>query len=102
MRARLERIFAFVLAASVAASAAYAADSIELARKLVRYTGGVSLILRNFEGGMAASVPAPDIFRQSFEQALADNGAASSGCTGLGRPQTCSSRVNGANTVNSP
>ena len=76
MRARLERIFAFVLAASVAASAAYAADSIELARKLVRYTGGVSLILRNFEGGMAASVPAPDVFRQSFEQALADNGAA--------------------------
>lgn len=73
MRARLSGIFPLVLAASVAASAAWAAGEIELARKLVRYTGGVSLILRNFEGGMAASVGAPDIFRQSFEQALADN-----------------------------
>ena len=73
MRARLERIFAIILAVSVAAPAAYAADTMELARKLVGYTGGVSLILRNFEGGMAASVAAPDIFRQSFEQALADN-----------------------------
>lgn len=75
MRARLSGIFPLVLAASVAASAAWAAGEIELARKLVRYTGGVSLILRNFEGGMAASVGAPDIFRQSFEQALADNSA---------------------------
>ncbi|MBS0280401.1 MAG: DUF2059 domain-containing protein [Proteobacteria bacterium] len=73
MRARPNGIFALVLAASVAASAAHAADTIGLARKLVGYTGGVSLILRNFEGGMAASVQAPDIFRQSFEQALADN-----------------------------
>ncbi len=73
MRARPNGIFALVLAAAVAASAAYAADTIGLARKLVGYTGGVSLILRNFEGGMAASVAAPDIFRQSFEQALADN-----------------------------
>jgi hypothetical protein len=75
LRARLSGIFPLVLAASVAASAAWAAGEIELARKLVRYTGGVSLILRNFEGGMAASVGAPDIFRQSFEQALADNSA---------------------------
>lgn len=75
MRARLSGIFPLVLAASVAASTAWAAGEIELARKLVRYTGGVSLILRNFEGGMAASVGAPDIFRQSFEQALADNSA---------------------------
>lgn len=73
MRARRDGVFALALAASVAASAAYAADTIGLARKLVGYTGGVSLILRNFEGGMAASVAAPDIFRQSFEQALADN-----------------------------
>jgi hypothetical protein len=72
---RRSGIFAMVLAASVAVSAAYAAEPIELARKLVRYTGGVSLILRNFEGGMAASVAAPDIFRQSFEQAIADNNA---------------------------
>lgn len=75
MRARLSGILGLVLAASVAASAAWAAGEIELARKLVRYTGGVSLILRNFEGGMAASVGAPDIFRQGFEQALADNSA---------------------------
>ena len=52
MRARLNGIFALVLAAAVAASAAYAADTIGLARKLVGYTGGVSLILRNFEGGV--------------------------------------------------
>lgn len=75
MRVRLSGILGLVLAASVAASAAWAAGEIELARKLVRYTGGVSLILRNFEGGMAASVGAPDIFRQGFEQALADNSA---------------------------
>jgi len=68
-------ILAGVLALSVTVGAAHAADTIELARKLVRYTGGVSLILRNFEGGMAASVAAPDIFRQSFAQALADNNA---------------------------
>lgn len=73
MRKRLDRIFALTFAASVAAGAAYAADTIGLARKLVGYTGGVGLILRNFEGGMAASVAAPDIFRQGFEQALADN-----------------------------
>jgi hypothetical protein len=68
-------IFAMILAASVAATAAHAADALELARKLVRYTGGVSLILRNFEGGMAASVGAPVIFKQGFEQALTDNSA---------------------------
>jgi hypothetical protein len=73
LRTRLERIFALAFAASVATAAAYAADTIGLARKLVGYTGGVSLILRNFEGGMAASVASPDIFRQSFERALADN-----------------------------
>lgn len=72
---RRNGIFAIVLAASVAASAAYAADTLDLARKLVRYTGGVGLILRNFEGNMAASVGAPAIFKQNFEQALADNGA---------------------------
>jgi hypothetical protein len=72
---RPKDIFAVILAASLTASVAHAADSLELARKLVRYTGGVSLILRNFEGGIAASVAAPPIFKQSFEQAIADNHA---------------------------
>lgn len=73
---RRNRILALVVAASFAASAAYAADALDLARRLVRYTGGVNLILLNFEGGMAASVGAPDIFKQSFDQAIADNQAA--------------------------
>ena len=70
---RHSRIFALIVAASLIASAAHAADTLELARKLVQYTGGVSLILRNFEGSMAASVAAPDIFRQSFDQAISGN-----------------------------
>jgi hypothetical protein len=72
---RHSRLFALAAAACLAVSAVHAADALDLARKLVRYTGGVSLILRNFEGGMAASVPAPDIFKQSFEQAVADDHA---------------------------
>jgi hypothetical protein len=68
-------LFALILTASLAASAAFAADSLDLARRLVKYTGGVSLILRNFEGGMAASVMAPDIFQQSFDQAVTGNQA---------------------------
>lgn len=54
-------------------TAASAADTRDLARRLVRYTGGVSLILRNFEGGMAASVADPALFQQSFDRAVADN-----------------------------
>ena len=73
---RRSGIFALVAAVSFAASAAYAADALDLARRLVRYTGGVNLILLNFEGGMAASVGAPAIFKQSFDQAIADNQAA--------------------------
>jgi hypothetical protein len=72
---RHNRIFAAIVAASLIASTAYAADTLDLARKLVQYTGGVSLILRNFEGSMAASVAAPDIFQQSFDQAMAGNQA---------------------------
>jgi hypothetical protein len=70
---RLSPIFVFVLAASFAASGAYAADALELARKLVAYTGGVEIILHNFEGGMAAQTGAPDVFVQSFQRALLDN-----------------------------
>ncbi len=58
------------------ASSAFAADTLDLARRLVRYSGGVNLILRNFESGMVASVAAPAIFRQSFDQAITDNQAA--------------------------
>jgi hypothetical protein len=73
---RHRQLFTLAAAALLAASTAYAADPLDLARRLVQYTGGVSLILRNFEGGMAASVAAPDIFKQSFEQAITDNRAA--------------------------
>jgi len=71
---RPRSIFTLAITLALAASAAHAADALMLARKLVGYTGGVSLILRNFEGGMAASTGAPDIFKQSFDQAIADNG----------------------------
>jgi hypothetical protein len=72
---RNNALFALVLTTSLTASAAFAADSLDFARRLVKYTGGVSLVLRNFEGGMAASVAAPDIFQQSFDQAVGDNQA---------------------------
>lgn len=73
----MRRNGAFVLLAAVlfTASTAYAADALDLARRLVRYTGGVNLILLNFEGGMAASVADPATFKQSFDQAIADNHA---------------------------
>lgn len=72
---RHERILALILAASFLmasflAPAARADDRLDLARKLVGYTGGVSLILHNFEGSMAASVKAPDIFKQAYTEAL--------------------------------
>ena len=70
---RFRRTIAFALAASVVATGAYAADALELARKLVTYTGGAEIILHNFEGGMAAQTQAPDVFVQSFQRALLDN-----------------------------
>ena len=76
MRMRLSPAFAFVLAASLAASGAYAADALELARKLVQYTGGAEIVLHNFEGAMAAQTQAPDVFVQRFQKALLDNKAA--------------------------
>ena len=72
---RHRRMLALIVAAALAAPAVHAADALDLARRLVQYTGGVSLILRNFESGMAASVAAPDIFKQSFDQAMTDNQA---------------------------
>ncbi len=64
-----------MLGAAVAASAAFAADTLDLAKRLVRYTGGVTLLLRNFEPGVAASTGAPEIFQQSFEFAMRANQA---------------------------
>lgn len=72
---RRRHLFTLAAAALLAASTADAADPLDLARRLVQYTGGVNLILRNFEGGMAASVTAPDIFKQCFEQAITENQA---------------------------
>jgi hypothetical protein len=72
---RRSGLFALFAAVLFAASTAYAADALDLARRLVRYTGGVNLILLNFEGGMAASVADPATFKQSFDQAIADNQA---------------------------
>jgi hypothetical protein len=70
---RHRRIIGFAVAASLTATAANGADALALSRNLVRYTGGVSLILRNFEGGIAASMADPAQFQQSFDQAVADN-----------------------------
>jgi hypothetical protein len=67
------RPLATALLCALIATAAHAADSLDLAQRLVRYNGGVSLLLRNFEPGLAASTAAPDIFHKSFDQAMADN-----------------------------
>lgn len=68
-------VIALAVAALLAAGTAHAESAIDLARKLVGYSGGVGMILRNFEGGMAAQTAAPDIFQQSFQQAIVDNKA---------------------------
>ncbi|HXS07668.1 MAG TPA: DUF2059 domain-containing protein [Rhizomicrobium sp.] len=70
---RLSPAFALLFAASLAVTGAQAADTLTLARKLVQYTGGVSAILHNFEGGMAQKTAAPDVFVQSFLQASVEN-----------------------------
>ena len=65
----------FALALVLAAMPALAADNLDLARRLVRYDGGVTLLLKNFESGLAAPTAAPDIFRQSYDQAITNNQA---------------------------
>lgn len=72
---RLNTVTALILAAGMTATTAYAADALQLARKLVAYTGGAEMILHNFEAGMAAQTAAPDVFVQSFQQAMLDNKA---------------------------
>jgi len=61
------------LVLALAATSAFAADNLDLARRLGRYDGGVNQLLKNFESSLAASAAAPDIFRQSYDQAITDN-----------------------------
>lgn len=70
---RSSALLGLVLASALAASAGFAADNLDLARRLVRESGGVSVLLRNAEGGLATSSAAPDIFRHSFDKAMSDN-----------------------------
>lgn len=72
---RASAVLAMTLAVALAWPAR-AADTLALARKLVHYTGGVSLILHNFEPGVAAKTKAPEIFRESFDQAMTNDQAA--------------------------
>jgi hypothetical protein len=62
-----------VIALALAATASLAADNLDLARRLVHDNGGAGLLLRNFEIGLATTSAAPDIFRQSFDQAMTEN-----------------------------
>lgn len=62
-----------MLGVALSSTVAWAADNLDLARRLVGYDGGVTVLLKNFEASLAASTPAPDIFRQSYDQAIADN-----------------------------
>jgi hypothetical protein len=74
---RREAFFGATLATTLAATAALAAgDTLDLARRLERYDGGVTLLLKNFEVGLVGSAAAPDIFRQSYDQAITDNSQA--------------------------
>jgi hypothetical protein len=76
LNTRRDALFGLFLGFGLIATGAMAADTMDLARRLVRYTGGVSVVLRNFELGLAASVPAPAVFAQSFETAMQDNRSA--------------------------
>lgn len=73
---RRDAPLALMLGVVLAAIPAWAADNLDLARRLVRYTGGVSVILRNFEAGLTTASAAPDIFSQSFDKAMSDNQSA--------------------------
>jgi hypothetical protein len=70
---RADALFALALGCVLAAIPASAADNLDLARRLVHYAGGVSVILRSLEAELSKTAAAPDIFRQSFDQAMADN-----------------------------
>lgn len=68
---RRDMFLGFALA--LAATSAFAADNLDLARRLGRYDGGITQLLKNFESSLAASTAAPDLFRQSYDQAIIDN-----------------------------
>lgn len=70
---RADALFAFALGCGLAAIPAWAADNLDLARRLVHYTGGVSVILRSLEPELTKTAAAPDIFRKSFDQAMTDD-----------------------------
>ncbi|HEX4117836.1 MAG TPA: hypothetical protein VHX99_03465 [Rhizomicrobium sp.] len=70
---RRDAVVGAALACVLAGTAALAADNLDLARRLVRYDGGVTLLLKKFEDGVATSTAAPAIFRQSYDQAITDN-----------------------------
>jgi hypothetical protein len=73
---RRDVFLALALSCALVAVPAWAADNLDLARRLVRHTGGVSVILRNFEAGLTTTSAAPDIFSQSFDTAMSDNQSA--------------------------
>jgi hypothetical protein len=73
---RRSALFALLLAGVLTAIPVGAADNLDLARGLVRYTGGVSVILRNFEARLTTASAAPDIFGPSFDKAMTDNQSA--------------------------
>ena len=70
-----KRFIAVLAVALSMAPAAFAADTLELAKKQVHYTGGVTLLLRKYVNGMANTTGAPEIFVQNFDKALAENQA---------------------------
>lgn len=70
---RRDLLLGLAVAWAAAATSGFAADNLDLARRLVRESGGVSVVLRSNEDGLAASTTAPEIFRASFDKAMRDN-----------------------------
>lgn len=70
---RRDALFAVALGCMLAVIPARAADNLDLARRLIGYSGGVSVILRSLEAELTKAAAAPEIFRQSFDQAMAAN-----------------------------
>jgi hypothetical protein len=69
----MRRETGLALALLLGATSAFGADNLDLARRLVRYDGGVTQLLKNFESGLVASAAAPDILQQSYDQAITEN-----------------------------
>jgi hypothetical protein len=73
---RHDAFLGLTLMLALIANTALAADTLDLARRLQRYNGGVTLLLKNFEDGLVGSAAAPDILRQSYDRAITDNSRA--------------------------